>query len=259
MYIRYLSPDIVLCAATSYTDFRIRAKKIITGGLGDGSTYALKISETSFNLIKKIYKRRKDNYSFLFSCLSPEKCLCKKPIDFKHCFTRESIGYKFDDDHLDEAYEKIIIDMDMEPCSEFGNETALDFYLRTFRSFEHNKVRLRLLMQQFIENELIFKNESIKNIKILYKELRVQINDNTYKKELMNFSECIVDGIESGMDFEIITTDPYFTDDRKLKKIMRGIGRIYGNDYNGCIVPLYDAYGHVEKEIPVLVKSVLKK
>ena len=238
----------VLCASTKHTDYRIRARKIITGGLFEKSTYTLKVSDVSAERLNKIFNRRKDNYSYLFTCLSPEKCLGKTPNDFIHCFTRGSLADHVDDNHMKELFSMLLFEMDIDETHIFDEETSEKFYLTVLRTIEYNKTRLGLLIKQIEDEELIFGCDFEKDTWSLHKKLKSVINDNKVKTDILNYSICIIDGIKNNMDFEIITADSYFTDSRKLKKIHNVVTKLYGNEYDTCIKPLYEAYGYEEKQ-----------
>jgi len=254
---KYIDTSIVLCASTKYVDYKKTAKRIIYGGITSGSTYILKISDLTFERLEKIYKRRKKIYHDHFSKVTINKCKGKTPADFMCCFTKGSTMDHLDDNQLVDMYDKILEDIHMYPTDKFDGNTAEQFCEMVYSALGHSKVDLKLLMNRINEEEeIIFTNEYEKDRNKIFVKLKKIINEKKYKIDIRIFSDYIAHGINGGMDFEIITADPFFSTPEESEKINNVIKKYYGRNYENIIVPIYNAHG--SKSIQVIRDLTIK-
>lgn len=240
MIIKYVDAKVILCAVTKYSPNKIRAGHII-GGFGEA--YALKISKSLFERIVEIHERRKNNYTNLNLHLNPSCCEEKRPVDFRGHIMTGSTGDYLDQQHLNDMFDQIIIEMDIECLDKFSADTAHEFCDKAYDAMGTNKRRLGLIIRRLIEDELVFENEYQKDEKKLIKEFRKAFKEPQYKLDLIIFAECIADGMNSNLDFEMIIDTEHFIQSKELRKLYTAIKRVYGHSYKDLIVPLSQAYG----------------
>lgn len=241
MIIKYIDTKVILCAVTKYSPYKTRATQII-GGFGEA--YALRISKTIFENIKNIHKKRYDTYKYIFSKMNLKSCLGKRPADFYSLFKRGETSRDYlDRQHLIDMYDQIIIDMGIEDLEVLNEQSAKVFCDKTYEAIGSNKRHLGFIIDSFEENELIFENEYISDEKKLLREFKKEFKDPKYKLDLKVFAECIADGMNSNMDFEMIISSNFFQQDKEIRKIHTAIKRVYKQYYNDLIIPLYEAYG----------------
>ena len=240
MMIKYIDTKVILIASTKHSPNKIRARHII-GNYGE--SYAIKISKSTFNRIKKIYNRRNENYGYLYSHLNPTKCKGKTPADFRGCFTRGSTGDYLDQQHLNDMFDQTIIDMNIQVLDKLSDTQAHEFCDRTYEDIGTNKRHLGFLIDKIKESELSFENQYTKDQTKLVKELKKEFTDPNYKLDINILAECISDGINSNIDFEIIIGTDHFNQDKSIRKIYTAIKRATNQNYSDLIIPLYRAYG----------------
>jgi hypothetical protein len=244
MYTKYVDTKVILTACTKYTDYKSHAEQIIGGGIGGlNNIYNLKIPISVYERIRSIHLRRKNNYGSLYGVIDEQSCIGRMPEDFKGSFTKGSTNDYCDDDHLATMYEQIIDGIPIHPIEKFDEKTAKEFCYRVYSSLRSNSVRLGLIIKMLSEEEIIFQDDDPGQTKKLYTEIMKGIDDHRYKKDVQILSECIVNGINSGIEFDLIVAEPFFYNEHELRKVYTCIKRVFKHPYNDFIFPLYQSFG----------------
>lgn len=241
MNTKYIDTSVLLCATMKYSGHRGRAYSIIYDGIRGNS---IKISNTTFERLYKIYNRRKIIFKDSFSDITIKKCIGKTPADFRTCFTKGSTRDHLDDEQLTDIFDDIVRDyLDMFPTNIFSNQKSDQFCDKVYDVLGYNKYDLNLLIGRLQESEVIFSNDFKKEEQKIYEIFKKSIKETRYKIDIKILSEYIAHGINSGMDFEIVTADQNFLESTRLEKINNIIKKEYGPSYDNIIIPIHMAYG----------------
>jgi len=215
-----------------YSDYKKRVEAILNN--------PFLIPDYIPNTIYEISKRRKKIYFELMKTLAPQKGISilvgKMPIDFEHIFRHGSTGHRIDDEYLQLLFERILMNLGMEPIDRFNEHTALQFRRAIFRAIQSNKTELGFYSHKLQTGDYSFKPITNSNsIKKIQTQLRKIIpNSQHYKLEIKCMSDCIIHGMSTGVECIVVTSLDCVENPRISSKCNSSIANILNVSPDEC-------------------------